>query len=105
MFKEELKEVHSEFVALLDFLCEQEEIRIDTFNIGRQGFEIRDRHDREGTVSVAALLLASGHGAGLCRHFTKHCAVESTSIASSVQLFCARALATLPWCSVVEISN
>jgi hypothetical protein len=40
MFKEELKEVHSEFVALLDFLCEQEEIRIDTFNIGRQGFEI-----------------------------------------------------------------
>ena len=36
MFKEELKEVHSEFVALLDFLCEQEEIRIDTFNNYRQ---------------------------------------------------------------------
>ena len=41
MFKEELKEVHSEFVALLDFLREQEEeIRIDTFRIGRQAFEI-----------------------------------------------------------------
>jgi hypothetical protein len=40
MFKEELKEVHSEFVALLDFLREQEDIRIDTFRIGRQGFEI-----------------------------------------------------------------
>ncbi len=35
MFKKELKEVHSEFVALLDFLPEQEEIRIDTFRIVR----------------------------------------------------------------------
>ena len=50
MFKEELKEVHSEFVALLDFLCEQEEIRIDTFNIGRQGFETGSCCLRRDTV-------------------------------------------------------
>ena len=42
MFRFELKEVHTQIKAQLDFLCEQEQIRIDQFINDRQALDEND---------------------------------------------------------------
>ena len=42
MFRYELKEVHTQIKAQLDFLCEQEQIRIDQFINDRQALDEND---------------------------------------------------------------
>ena len=42
MFRYELKDVHTQIKAQLDFLCEQEQIRIDQFINDRQALDEND---------------------------------------------------------------